>query len=236
MKCSLGLTLVLSIAALCGCSMTGKPPSGLSSTFMDVKTNYVPVLVVQTNVVPVTTYQTNAVTVTVTNQQNIVEFHTNAVVVPVVAYETNRVLATNLLEAYTYTPNKTAQDVQQVGGLVGSLFGVGGLVSTGLALLFGAWARSRSSRLYDTSTSLAQTIETMRQFIQQLPNGTQYDTALVTWMQQHQAQTGVLAQVLQILKDDVDNPAAKLAAEQMMVALQRMSQPTAPPSPAVARM
>lgn len=170
-----------------GCAT--KPPTALEQRWFNITTNYVPEVVLKTNYVTITNLQGG-----ITVQRNLSA-------------------ETNLVEQYQYTPGSRAQQVKEVGGAVGNLFGVGGLVTTGLGALFGLWAQVRSSRRYRTAGSLAQTIETLRVFVKGLPNGAAYDTAFVQFMQSKQAEAGVLQEVVSLLEKEVSNPDAKEAAQ-----------------------
>lgn len=209
-----------------------KPLSSFERHFLNEETNYVPVLHVVTNVVPV--YQTNMVTVLQTNQVGQTVLHTNEVVETV--WHTNVVINTTTNEEYKVTPNGTATAITQVGGTVGNLFGAGGLVSTALAGVFGIWASIRSSRRYDTAAVLAQNVQQLRAFVQALPNGATYDTALTNFMQTHQADAGVLNQVLTLIQSEVKNSDAQFAAQSVIATINALSQtpPIAtPPAAAV---
>jgi len=59
----------------------------------------------------------------------------------------------------------------------------------------------------------------LREFIQALPNGTKYDAAITAWLQQHQMQAGVAQQVLGILENNVSNPEAKAAVNEISATL-----------------
>lgn len=151
---------------------------------------------VQTNLVPVVEYRTNEVGVTLTNY----------------SYLTN----------YAYAQGSGAQAIKDTGGAIGNLFGVGGLVSTALGGLLSIWGYLRSSKNYATAANTAQVVETLRQFIKTLPNGTAYDTALTQFMTQHQSEAGVVGNVLQILQNEVSNPDAKEAAAQVITTLRQL--------------
>jgi hypothetical protein len=185
----LTFTAILALLLLSACQT---PPTKAEKRLFDVQTNLVTQVVFQTNTVPV-----------FTNEQRIVTFQTNVV----------QLTVTN--EQYRLTPNDTAKSIEQIGGTVGNLFGVGGIVSTALAGIFGIWARSRSSRNYQTSATLAQNVEDIRAFIKSLPDGMAYDTALTKWMADHQAEAGVTDQVLALLRDEVSNKDAQYAADQV---------------------
>lgn len=152
-------------------------------------------------------------------EQGFMNVQTNTVPVVVVS---NGVPIITQAEEYHYTPGPGAQQARQVATDVGNLFGVGGLVGTAFGLLTGLWGFVRSSRTYRTAANLSQSIETMRQFIQQLPNGAQYDAALVSWLQAHQAEGNVMQQVLQLLQSQVSNPDARVAAQDIMNTIQAL--------------
>lgn len=220
-KIVFGFSLTIAIGALlwllAGCSVVGKnpsPPTKLESGLFDVKTNYVPVVVAvteyKTNVLQVTQIITNTagVTLTVTN------WTTNTVSTPA--------LQTNLQAQYFYDQGAGAQTVKGVAGGIGALFGAGGLASTAASLLLGVWGWARSSKNYQTAANTAQVVETIRQFIKQLPNGSNYDAALVQFMTQHQADAGVLSNVVQLLANEVSNPDAKVAADSILATLNKL--------------
>lgn len=211
-----------------GCA--SKPPSAWEQHWFNITTNYVPQVSVQTNVIPVTIIQTNIVVVT--NAQSVVEYRTN--VVPILSYQTNAVTVTNLAEQYSYKPGAPAQEVQGVGAAIGNLFGLGGVVSTALAGLFSLYGYVRSTKNHAAATNLAQTVETMREFVKSLPNGAQYDQVLVNWMQTHQAEQNVIQDVVRIVSREVSNPDAQAASQQILALLNSLRNLTTPPPPAKA--
>lgn len=215
-------------AGLTACSAfrNGAPPTAFERSLYDVHTNYVPTVTVQTNVIPVTTYQTNTVTVTVTNPVGVVEWHTNVAVVPVTQYQTNYASVTNQTPNYTYAPNSRLTGAE---GAVSAIPVYGTLASTALAGLAAVWGWFRSSKNGAAGATLAQSIETMREFVRQLPNGNVYDTALTQWLQQHQADTGTLTTVMNILENSVSNPDATIAAQQIRAAIAALNPGALPP-------
>lgn len=219
-----GLLVLSSLLLLAGCQ-NPKPLTSLERKFFNEETNYVPVIHVVTNVVPL--YTTNFVTVTQTNQIGQVVTHTNEVLNTV--WQTNVATTYTTNEQYRVTPNGTATAITQVGGTVGNLFGAGGLVTTALAGLFGVWASIRSSRRYDTGAVLAQNVQQMRAFVQALPNGAAYDRALTNFMQAHQADAGVLNQVLTLIQNEVSNSDAQFAAQSVIATINSLSQTPPPP-------
>jgi len=223
------LTFGCGLVAMIFTSCASRPPTAFERRWFDVVTNP-PVVVVVTNTIPVTLYRTNQVELTVTNVQGVVEIQTNHIVIPIVSYQTNLVSITNEAESYVLTPGAGAAEIGQVGGAIGNLFGVGGIVTTALGGLFSLWGYIRSKKNYATAGNLAQTIETLRQFVRTLPNGGIYDNALVQWMQQHQAEAGVLNQVISLLEREVSNPDARIAAEHVAAAIRALQNPTPPPN------
>lgn len=133
---------------------------------------------------------------------------------------------TNLEPNYFYTPGHVLKDVETG---VSAIPVYGSLASGALGILAGIWGWFRSSKNYNTGVSLAQSIETIREFVKQLPNGSTYDSALTTWLQAHQAETGTIAGVLQMLENDVSNPDAQIAAQQIRIAIQALNPSAIPP-------
>lgn len=223
------LTFLIGViaATLFGC--VNHPPTALEQKYFNITTNP-PVISVTTNVISVTLYRTNEVTQTVTNLQGVTEFKTNVVVIPQTVLQTNLAVVTNQPETYNFSPGAGQQNIKEIGGLVGSFFGAGGLVTTAIGGLFSIWGLLRSKKNYGTAAQLAQTIETLRSFVQQLPNGGTYDTALVQWMQHHQAETGTINQIIGLVKNEVSNPDALVAAEHIRAAITALGV-TLPPAP-----
>ena len=192
-------SIVLSLVAVCilaativGCSaLATKSPTAIERLVYDVHTNYVNVYTVQTNYAVATITNILDQVVQVTNQ--------------VVAVVTNQQAEYGL----TVKPGTTAT-VTEVGAAANTMYpGIGSMASMGVLALLGAWAWFRGRKSSATSTTLAQEIETLRQFILTLPKGSQYDVAITGWLQTHQVETGVANQVLGILATQVNNEEAK---------------------------
>lgn len=128
----------------------------------------------------------------------------------------------SLKETYVYNPGAGEGVVTQIGTAIGNLFGLGGVVGTGLGALFGLWRWSRGTKSAQTANNLAQSIEVIREFVKQLPNGQVYDSELINWLTQHQAEAGVLSNVIGILKEQVSNPEAKAAADQVRATIESL--------------
>jgi len=135
---------------------------------------------------------------------------------------------TNLTPNYVYTPGHVVKDVETG---VSAIPGYGGLASLGIGALAAVWGWIRSSKNQNVGITLAQSIETIREFIKTLPNGANYDDALTSWLQSHQAETGTIAGVMQMLENDVSNPDAVVAAQQIRATIQALNPAALPPKP-----
>lgn len=233
MKKSLSAFIVLTACLiLVGCA--SKPPSAFEQAHFNIVTNP-PVIAVVTNIVPVTLYKTNEVVQTVTNVLGVTEFKTNVVPISYQVLQTNVALVTNTPETYRLTPKPEAiQPYQDTAGAVGNLFGVGGIASTAVGIFFSLWGFLRSKKNYQTAADLAQIIQTVRNFVLQLPNGAAYDSALVAFMRQHQAEAGTINQVLSLITKEVSNPDAKEAADHIRAVITALNPSALPPTPAKA--
>lgn len=224
----------LIIGGLLGLTLTGcasgifsgtTPPTPAQRAVFNVTTNEEPVVITQTNVV------TEVNVVTVTNTQNQVVTQTN--VVPV----TQVITSTNVISVYSYAPNGTATTAAQTAGLITNAVapGWGTVVTTGImaVLGLGGWLFSykKGNQQGTAASAMAQEIEAMLEFVNTLPSGTAYATAIQNWLSQHQVQTGAATTILQILEADVDNPTAKAAAATIIASLQATASATVPPAP-----
>lgn len=126
-------------------------------------------------------------------------------------------------EKYQYLPGKGEASITAIGTETGNVFGVGGLVGTAIGVVFGAWRWIRSSKAAKVANTLAQEIELVREFVKNLPNGAAYDSELVNWLQQHQAEAGVLQSVLKILRDEISNAEAKGSASEVIEAIESLT-------------
>jgi hypothetical protein len=150
-------------------------------------------------------------------EQALFTIQTNYVTIPVPVTNADHTVTvqTATRTNYVYANGPGIQNAQEIGTAIGNIFGVGGLVGTAIGGLGSLWGWYRSSKWRGTGASLAQSIETMRAFIQQLPNGQNYDNALTQWLMQHQQDTQTVSQVLDLLENDVNNDNAQVAAEQI---------------------
>jgi hypothetical protein len=210
------------MGAVVGCSTFGRnpsPPTKLETSLFQVTTNYVPV------VIPAYTTNNIQVTQTLTNYQGITltNYATNTVLTVIPA-------TTNLQAQYNYGPGGTLSGAQ---GIVSTIPIYGTLASTALGVLGSVWGWLRSTKNRQTAANTMQVVATMRQFIQALPNGGIYDTALTHWMRAHQADSGVLNEVLTLLGSEVSNPDAQFAANSVIATINGLgATPLIQPPPA----
>jgi hypothetical protein len=203
----------LIVAALfVGCQST---PYAWENTFYDIKTNVTPIVIVQTNQV----FKTNVVEKTEV-QTNWVAGIPNVSLLPVrestITSDVVVTLKTNYQVDYTYTENTNSAAVGRTAGSVANLIlpGSGGLVTTAIAGLAALWGGLRSRKLKKTAAVLAQGIEVYGEVTKATgAAGAKLDGTVKSWLQQHQAETGVLTEVLDVIDQSVDNSDAKTAAD-----------------------
>jgi hypothetical protein len=223
------LAFVAIAAFIVGCKQFGENPSAPSrfeQVIFNVHTNLVDKIVLHTNEVVVEVPEI----VKTTNVQNEVVWETNKVKVTTTEVTTE----TNKVPAYTLTPKDSVQSGIAAGSAVanGVVPGVGGLVGGILAGVYAMWGRLRSAKVKaddatETGGVLAQNIETIREFVKTLPQGEKYDTIIKTYLQQHQMEAGVGSDVLDLLKNYVNNDTAKATVGDLKLVLQKLSTPTA---------
>lgn len=202
-----GLWLVLGLLAfgLMGCASPQRPPSVAEQKYFEIRTNVVEVVTTVTNIVPATETTVAAIRVE-----------------PV----------TNKVEEYEFTPNANAGTLATTSAAVTSIWNpvAGGVVGAAIAGLFSLWGLFRSKNKATaeradvnqiTAEELAQIIETGRQILLKLPEGAKYEAAYKAWMIKHQAQTGIIAQVAELVSASVDNEKAKGAAQTIVNLIQQ---------------
>src|SRR5512136_2753710 len=181
-----------------------------------VLTNTVPVVTERTNIVYVTNattgavsgymarepVATNLVAAVVTNFVPV--FYTNVVQVPV----------TNLVAK----PEALAT-IEATGSIVNTFApGIGSILALALGGLYHGYRQVRNRRVNE---ALIQGVETARAVLTTTPQGQAADAQLVTWLMDHQKETGVFATVSQLVDQLCDNPAAKLTAQEILERVQR---------------
>ena len=176
-------------------------------------------IVTVTNLVPVVLETTNLVGVTnLVGGGAVVEasraWTTNSAAVVVTNTTVERV--TNIV-AVTYTNWLERPAIVAGIGAAGTVVdtfvpGVGTLISLALAGLYGAWARLKNRKVNE---ALVQGVETARAMLEQTPQGQAVDAEFVRWLQAHQKEAGVFVAVSRLVDQYSDNPAARVAAQEI---------------------
>ena len=90
------------------------------------------------------------------------------------------------------------------------------------------------------NTALVQGIETARAVLETTPQGQAADALVVKWLMENQKAAGVFATVSTLVDRVVDNPAARIAAqeiaERVQLAAQALAVSAVPPSAASTRL
>ena len=205
---------VVLLLVLSGCGTLTGPPKPWEQKYYDVQTNTIEMVNWYTNHVSITNFQTVLVEQPVVGTTNFVTI-TN--LIPVLAYQTNVVSLTNLTEQYVFTPNDTAKtEIVGTATDIGGYFGAGNVVGLIAGALVGLWGVIRSKKAQSVAATLAQVIEVGSEIIKSNPATAGLDAKWKTWMQQHQAETGTLNAVLNILKNNTDNRDAKDVANALL--------------------
>lgn len=242
----LGCFLLLAPLVFTGCgSLFGANAVGPTKMEQALfTTNEIPV----TKIVTVNEYRTNVVPITV--QREVVSYVTNSVGVPqyltnttvIQAFQTNVVpyvsLQTNVVLVPQLAPSGTTSAIQGGAGLIGNLFGVGGLVTTALGGLLAGYLKLRNNALAgqaDTQTqvsaALTQNIQTMLEVLQGTPQGQALLPKVKQYLKDHQTDVGVLEDVGNIIETYVNNDAAKGAANSILGAVNTLMSGGASASP-----
>lgn len=242
---SLLLSSVLTLAVT-GCKLVGSnpsPPSAWEQRMFDISTNFAARVVTTTNVVPI--YQTNIAVVPyfITNSIGVPVEVMQTNYVPQTIYLTNTVTQTNLVETYTYNgPSTAAKGTAGAAGALSNIGapGIGSLVTMGILGALAIWGHLRSTKkageadaLSQTASTLTQIIEVGQELMNKTPQGAQMAQAWKDWMVKHQAEQGVIDQVMAILPEAVNNDAAKGAADKLVAMMGGVAAltPTPPPTP-----
>lgn len=208
------VTCVIGAHLITGCS---SKPYNWETKFMDITTNYTPIVNWTTNTVTRTNVIERIVTTT-----NVVEA-TGAIQITMtpekhytVVGATEVTVSTNMIVSYAYAPNTNAAALTGTAAGISNLIvpGSGGLVSLIGAGIWGLWASLRSRKWKNAAAGLSQGIEVYGEVTKALgPTGTKVDAEVKAWLQKHQAQTGTLTAVLDLLNTTVDNEDARKAAQ-----------------------
>lgn len=194
-----------------GCSLIGANPSAPNAAeryLFDIQTNLVAKTLFQTNVVDVT----NHVVVFSTNEVGQIVTRTNEVV----EKKYDLVTVTNMIEQYVLKDKPSTQAGVQAGGAMLNVVapGAGGLFVGIAGAVLAAWRRLRSAK--ESGTVLAQNIEAIREFIKAaVPNGAQYDDAIVRFISEHQKEAGVAEFVVDLVKNRISNKDARASVSEI---------------------
>jgi len=213
------LSAIFTILLTTGCQSA---PTAFDEALWDIRTNYVDVVEARTNVV--TIYETNLVTQTVTNTVEVEPGvwlpQVTVTETPIVSITTNTYvsLSTNRLPEYHAEPD--AQLVQSAQA-VGSFFGVGelaGAIVTGLLGIAGVW-RFKGQQVKTAqavNVSLVNAVETLRNIIKTTPQGAQLDTAIKSFLIEHQIEAGVFQEVVKLLESKLNSKDASRLAQSIL--------------------
>lgn len=183
----MGLMLLL----LVGCA-AGAPPSSFERAIYNFTTQHVEVITFRTNYTTVVSPagQTNIGPVTVTAE-------------------------TNWVEMYDRLPKESVVSGIKAGGAVATTFGfgLGGVVALVVGGIYAGWATWKNARKNKAMAVLAQAVETGREIIKTTPQGQSLEENYIAWLKQNQRTAGVIALVGAVVEENVDNAAAKAAAE-----------------------
>lgn len=209
---------ILSLSLLLtGCKFFGAdpaPPSKAENYLFDVLTNYTPRVMLATNAM----WVTNHVTVFHTNEVGKIVEIPVAVVIP----KYDLITITQQIPEYVWTPKTNTVQYTQTAGSVANMVvpGSGGLVTGLLTAGLLAWGRLRSSK--KTNVALAQNVETALEFIETVPGGSKYTSAIKQFMQKDQADQGVEKGV-KAARAEVDNLKAKASVDAIDATIKNFS-------------
>ena len=146
-------------------------------------------------------------------------------------YVTNIV---QLLAANLAPKPEVNASIQAAGSLLDLVLpGIGSLLAL---VLGGAYHGYQQLRNRKVNAALVQGIETARAVLETTPQGQAADAQVVKWLMENQKAAGVFATVSTLVDRAVDNPAARIAAQEIAVRVQLAAQALAvsavPPSAA----
>src|SRR5262249_23523375 len=103
--------------------------------------------------------------------------------------------------------------ISAAGSIVNTFLpGVGSIVALALGGVYHTYRQMRNRR---GSEALIQGVETARAVLTTTPQGQAADAAFVKWLMEHQKAAGVFGTVSDLVDQVSDNPAARLAAEEI---------------------
>jgi hypothetical protein len=175
-----------------------------------VVTNTVPVVTERTNVVYVTNATSGAVSGFATRESIATNYLTVMAtnLVPVFMTNVVQVPVTNLVAK----PEAEAA-IGAVGSVVNTFApGIGSIVALALGGLYHGYRQVRNRKVNE---ALIQGVETARAVLTTTPQGQAADAQFVRWLMDHQREAGVFAAVSGLVDQLTDNPAARMAAQEI---------------------
>lgn len=187
-------------------------------------TNIVEQIVERTNVVLVTNLTTGAISgyatrepvatnyLTLVQTNQVPVFFTNLVQVPV----------TNLVGKI-----EAEAGINAAGSILNMFLpGIGSIVALALGGIYHGYRQVRNRKVNE---ALIQGVETARAVLETTPQGQEADAQLVKWLKDHQKASGVFETVSALVQSLVDNPAAKMTAQEILDRVQRAQRPATTP-------
>ncbi len=222
-------TVAVSIVGLSGCATLDKAydqeitwtntPTVHVFTNTVIVTNTIPQIVERTNIVFITNAATGNVSGQAARERVATNFVTEVVTNLVPVFMTNfvQVPVTNLVAK----PGAEAA-ISATGSIVNTFApGVGSIVALALGGLYHGYRQVRNRKVNE---ALVQGVETARAVLATTPQGQVADAQLVRWLMDHQREAGVFTTVSDLVEQLTDNPAAKMAAQDIAQRVQRSQQ------------
>jgi hypothetical protein len=133
-------------------------------------------------------------------------------VLPQVLSNGTVVAITNQVPVYRLVPSAgTEAALQGVGFGVGSVFGLGGVLSAVLAGLYNLYASARNRKV---TRALVQGTETVLEVLKAAPEGSTLRERAVTWLETQQKAAGVVEEIAKAVRN-VDTRSARAAAQEV---------------------
>jgi len=149
--------------------------------------------------------------------------------VPVVQESTNATggLETNLVSMPStnlVAKPEALATIKATGDVVNTFLpGIGSILALALGGLYHGYRQIRNRKV---NAALVQGVETARAILETTPQGQQADAAFVKWLMVDQKRAGVFSTVSDLVDTVADNPAAKLAAEEITKRVDRATATT----------
>jgi hypothetical protein len=113
--------------------------------------------------------------------------------------------------------------IEAAGNMVNTFLpGIGSIVALALGGLYHGYRQVRNRKV---NAALVQGVETARAILETTPQGQQADAAFVKWLMTDQKRAGIFTTVTDLVDTVADNPAAKLAAEEIAKRVEKVTVP-----------